>query len=146
MQGNLRSYLKRSGPSARTSSLLGVAALALAGSAVLVNRRAAQAERDYLAKGRFVTVDGVRLHYVEKGSGPPVVFLHGNGAMVEDMLISGVVDAAASAYRAIVFDRPGFGHSERPRDRSWTAAAQAALFARTFAQLGIGSPIVLGHS
>ena len=146
MQRNLRTYLKRSRPSARTSSLLGVAALALAGSAVLVNRRAAQAERDYLPKGRFVTVDGVRLHYVEKGNGPPVVFLHGNGAMVEDFLISGVVDQASSAYRAIVFDRPGFGHSDRPQDRSWTAAAQAALFARTFAQVGIGSPIVVGHS
>ena len=133
-------------PSARTSSLLGVAALALAGSAVLVNRRAAQAERDYLPRGRFLTVDGVRLHYVEKGNGPPVVFLHGNGAMVEDILISGVVDHAASVYRAIVFDRPGFGHSERPRDRSWTAVAQAALFAKVFAQLGIGSPIVVGHS
>jgi hypothetical protein len=80
MQRNLRTYLQRSRPSARTSSLLGVAALALAGAAVLANRRAAQAERDYLPKGRFVTVDGVRLHYVEKGSGPPVVFLHGNGA------------------------------------------------------------------
>ncbi len=146
MQRNLRTYLKRSRPSARTSSLLGVAALALAGSAVLVNRRAAKAERDYLPKGRFVTIDGVRLHYLEKGSGPPVVFLHGNGAMVEDILISGVVDHAASAYRAIVLDRPGFGHSERPNNRSWTAAAQAALFARTFAQLGIGSPIVVGHS
>ena len=127
-------------------SLLGVAALALAGSAVLVNRRAAQAERDYLPKGRFVTVDGVRLHYVEKGNGPPVVFLHGNGAMVEDMLICGVVDEVASAYHAIVFDRPGFGHSERPQDRSWTALAQARLFAKAFAQLGIGSPIVVGHS
>ncbi len=146
MQRNLRTYLKRSRPSARASSLLGVAALALAGSAVLVNRRAAKAERDYLPKGRFVTIDGVRLHYLEKGSGPPVVFLHGNGAMVEDILISGVVDRAASAYRAIVLDRPGFGHSERPNNRSWTAAAQAALFARTFAQLGIGSPIVVGHS
>ena len=48
MQRNLRTYLKRSGPSPRTSSLRGVATLALAGSAVLVNRRAAQAERDYL--------------------------------------------------------------------------------------------------
>jgi pimeloyl-ACP methyl ester carboxylesterase len=114
--------------------------------AVLVNRRAAQAEREYLPKGRFVTVDGVRLHYLERGSGPPVVFLHGNGAMVEDMLISGVVYHAASAYRAIVFDRPGFGHSERPRDRSWTAAAQAAVFAKVFQQLGLGSPIVVGHS
>ena len=146
MQKNLRAFFKRTRPSARTSSLLGVAALALAGSAVLVNRRAAQAERDYLPKGRFVTVDGVRLHYVEKGSGPPVVFLHGNGAMVEDMLISGVVEHTASAYRSIVFDRPGFGHSERPGDRYWTAAAQALLFARTFAQLGIGSSIVVGQS
>jgi pimeloyl-ACP methyl ester carboxylesterase len=146
MQRNLRAYLKQSRPSARPSSLLGIAALALVGSAVLVNRRAARAERDYPPKGRFVTVDGVRLHYVEKGNGPLVVFLHGNGATVEDMLISGIVDQAASAYRAIVFDRPGFGHSERPGDRSWTAAAQASLFARTFAQLGIGSPIVVGHS
>jgi pimeloyl-ACP methyl ester carboxylesterase len=66
--------------------------------------------------------------------------------MVEDMLISGLFDHAASAYRAIVFDRPGFGHSERPRDRSWTAAAQAALFAKAFSQLGLDSPIVVGHS
>jgi pimeloyl-ACP methyl ester carboxylesterase len=146
MQRSLRSYLKRSRPSARTSSLLGVAAVALAGAAVLVNRRAARAERDYLPQGRFVTTDGVRLHYVEKGTGPPVVFLHGNGAMVEDMLISGLIDHAAPAYRAIAFDRPGFGHSERPWGRSWTAAAQAVLFARTFDQLGIGAPIVVGHS
>jgi pimeloyl-ACP methyl ester carboxylesterase len=142
----LRAYARRARPSARTGSLLGVAALALAGSAVLVNRRAAQAERENLPKGTFVTADGVRLHYLERGSGPPVVFLHGNGAMVEDMLISGVIDHAASAYRAVVFDRPGFGHSERPRDRSWTAAAQAALFAKVFKQLGLGSPIVVGHS
>ena len=31
---------------------------------------------------------GPRLHYIERGKGQPVVFLHGNGAMVEDMLIS----------------------------------------------------------
>jgi pimeloyl-ACP methyl ester carboxylesterase len=146
MQRNLRRYFGRSRPSARTSSLLGVAALALAGSAVLVNRRAAQAECEYLPRGKFLTVDGVRLHYVEKGNGPPVVFLHGNGAMIEDMLISGVVDHAASAYRTIVFDRPGFGHSDRPQNRSWTAAAQAALLAKAFARLGIGNPIVVGHS
>jgi len=146
MQRNFRAVLKRTRPSARTSSILGIAAIALAASAVLVNKRAAQAERTHLPRGRFVTVDGVRLHYVETGSGPPLVFLHGNGAMVEDMLSSGVIDHAASTYRAIVFDRPGFGHSERPRDRAWTAAAQAALFAKAFSQLDLGSPIVVGHS
>jgi pimeloyl-ACP methyl ester carboxylesterase len=75
-----------------------------------------------------------------------VVFLHGNGAMVEDMLSSGVVEHASASYRAIVFDRPGFGRSERPRGRSWSAAAQATLFAQAFSKLGLGSPIVVGHS
>jgi pimeloyl-ACP methyl ester carboxylesterase len=74
------------------------------------------------------------------------VFLHGNGAMIDDMLISGVVDEAGTKYRAVVFDRPGFGYSERPQDRSWTSVAQAALFAKALAQLGINRPIVVGHS
>lgn len=146
LQESLRAYVPQSRRAKRQSGLLGVVVLALAGSAVLVHRRAAQAERDCPPKGRFVTVDGVRLHYIERGSGPPVVFMHGNGAMVEDMLISGVFGEAAGHYRAIVFDRPGFGHSDRPRDRSWTAVAQAARLAKAFDQLGITRPIVVGHS
>ena len=34
-------------------------------------------------EGSFVTVDGVRLHYVERGTGPAVVLLHGVGAMTQ---------------------------------------------------------------
>jgi hypothetical protein len=61
-------------------------------------------QRERPPKGSFVTTDGVRLHYLERGTGRPVVFLHGNGAMVEDMLIGGVIDHAAREYRAIAFD------------------------------------------
>ena len=76
-----------------------------------------------------------------------MVFLHGNGMMVEDMLISGVLEVAAErSFRAIAIDRPGFGHSERPRGTAWTAAAQAELLPRVFALLGIERPIVVGHS
>ena len=75
-----------------------------------------------------------------------MVFLHGNGVMVEDMLISRVFDQTARFCRAIAFDRPGFGYSERPRGHSWNAAAQAALLPRAFALLGIDRPIVVGHS
>jgi pimeloyl-ACP methyl ester carboxylesterase len=88
----------------------------------------------------------VRLHYVERGSGAPIVFLHGNGAMVDDMLISGLVDRMAQSHRAIAFDRPGFGHTERPRGQSWDATEQAALLPAAFARLGIERPIVVGHS
>src|SRR6185369_8407358 len=38
------------------------------------------------------------------------------------------------------------GHSERPRDRAWTAKAQAELLVRTFSLLGIERPIVVAHS
>src|ERR1700709_2554373 len=45
---------------------------------------------------RFIDVGGVRLRYVESGTGAPsVVLLHGNGAMVEDFAISGVLAASA---------------------------------------------------
>jgi pimeloyl-ACP methyl ester carboxylesterase len=130
----------------RRGGLLVLAGMAMAGAAVLVQRQARRAEIAHPARGRFVTAGGVRLHYVESGSGRPVVFLHGNGAMIEDLLISGVIDRTAARYRAIAFDRPGFGHSERPRGRHWTASAQASLLPEAFGRLGIDRPIVVGHS
>jgi pimeloyl-ACP methyl ester carboxylesterase len=127
--------------------LASLGAIVLAGAAFIVHRQAAKAEKSYPPTGAFVTAAGVRLHYAERGQGRPVVFLHGNGMMVEDMLISGVLPAAAKrSYRAIAIDRPGFGHSERPRGTSWTAAAQAELLPCVFAELGIERPIVVGHS
>ena len=124
-----------------------LAAFALIGSAAIVNRQAARSEKANPPKGQFVTVDGIRLHYVERGAGRPVVFLHGNGMMTEDMLISGVLDAAAErSFRAVAIDRPGFGYSERPRGTAWTAAAQAELLDKVFARIGIEHPVVVGHS
>jgi pimeloyl-ACP methyl ester carboxylesterase len=127
-------------------SLIGVAGIGLAGAALITQRHAKEAERQYPPLGRFVTAGGTRLHYIERGNGPPVVFLHGNGAMLDDLVISGIVDQTARAYRAVAFDRPGFGHSERPRGRNWTAAAQALLLREAFKLLGIERPIVVAHS
>ena len=145
LKNTLAAYVPRSRSAKRQSSILGVAALALAGSAILVNRRAAKAEREHPAKGSFVTTDGVRLHYLERGAGRPVVFLHGNGAMVEDMLISGVIDHAARQYRAIAFDRPGFGHSERPRSRSAGRAGCQSARAAWYRASNRGGALV-GHA
>jgi pimeloyl-ACP methyl ester carboxylesterase len=91
-------------------------------------------------------VNGVRLHYVERGSGAPLVLLHGNGSMIQDFESSGLIDLAAKDYRVIVFDRPGFGHSDRPRNVVWTPAAQAELISSALHRLGVSHAIVLGHS
>lgn len=130
----------------RQASLLALAGLALGGTAYLAHRHARQAERTHPPIGRFVTADDVRLHYFEQGNGQPVVCLHGNGAMVQDLLISGFVEHSARQYRTVVFDRPGFGYSTRPRGRRWTARAQASIFPDAFELLAIRRPIVVGHS
>jgi pimeloyl-ACP methyl ester carboxylesterase len=135
-----RSFFRRHLP-----LLLGTAAV-LAASALFVRAKTQAAERDNPPEGKFVTVRGVRLHYVERGEGQPLVMLHGNGSMVRDFATSGVLDRASRSYRVIVFDRPGFGHSERPRTRVWTASAQAELIYAALQELGIRNPIVLGHS
>ena len=126
------------------ASAVGIVALA---AMALINRHLAKkAEHDNPAAGRFLDINGVRLHYVERGSGDPLVLLHGNGSMIDDFESSGLIDLAAKNYRVIVFDRPGFGHSNRPRNVVWTPDAQAELIQHALARLNASNAIVLGHS
>jgi pimeloyl-ACP methyl ester carboxylesterase len=117
------------------------------GIAALINGALARiAERRNPARGGFIEVDGTRLHYIEKGTGSPVVLLHGNQAMVDDFEISGVFDLVAEKHRVIAFDRPGFGHSERPRETVWTPSAQADLVHKALVKLDVRTPVMVGHS
>jgi pimeloyl-ACP methyl ester carboxylesterase len=132
--------------SARLTQVLGVGLVALAASAGINMFMARRAERRNPARGKFVTVNGVRIHYVERGRGDALVLLHGNGSMIEDFESSGLVDEAAKRFRVIAFDRPGFGHSERPTNTRWTPVAQADLLQAALTQMGITRAVVVGHS
>ncbi|MBW8898404.1 MAG: alpha/beta hydrolase [Massilia sp.] len=123
-----------------------LAGLGLAASYFYVRSKTKRAEAENPPQGRFVKVDGVRLHYVERGSGPVLVLLHGNGVLASDFQCSGLMDKAAEHYRVIAFDRPGFGYSERPRSKVWTPQAQARLLHHALQEIGVDSAIVLGHS
>jgi pimeloyl-ACP methyl ester carboxylesterase len=129
-------------------ALGGAAAL---GALVLANRRLAEeAEAAYPPLGRLLDIGGVRLHALDRGPRDgalaPIVLIHGNGSLVEDWVTSGVVGLLARDRRVVAFDRPGYGYTARPDDRDWTAEAQAALFAAGARALGVGRPIVVGHS
>ena len=143
------SFAERQVARFRSHPYAGAGAVTIGALAVsaLVNRHfAKKAERENPPAGQFIEVDGVRLHYVERGEGEPLVLLHGNGSMIQDFEASGLVDMAAKTFRVIVFDRPGFGHSERPRSTIWTADAQADLIHEALSQIGVSRAIVLGHS
>lgn len=144
---NLNS-LKRSSSSSATRSL-GRAALigaaGLAASAIAVHYLAKRGESQHRPIGRFAHIGHTRIHYVDRGSGPPVVVLHGNGSMLEEMESSHLLDQLARTYRVIALDRPGFGLSTRP-SREWTPEREAELVLALMHQLGLKRPVIVAHS
>ena len=124
--------------------LTGIASLA--GLAVANTIAARRTERNHPPKGSFLTVDGVRLHYTDQGQGSPIVLIHGNAVTGDDWNTSGVAERLRRTHRVIIFDRPGFGHSERPHGRLWTAAQQADLLHHALQRLDIKNPVIVGHS
>ncbi len=130
--------------------------LALAGCGIYTdqrsNSREAAAERRWPPEGRLIEVDGVQVHYLQKGRGPDVVLLHGAGGNLRDFSFS-LMDVLARRYRVTAFDRPGLGYTGRLPDSAGAFNAnaespqdQAALLARAAQQIGITRPVVVGHS
>ncbi|WP_338769179.1 alpha/beta hydrolase [Massilia sp. METH4] len=119
---------------------------ALAAAFMVVRTKTKRAEAENPPTGEFVTVDGVKLHYLRRGAGPVVVLLHGNGATSLDFELSGLIDMLAREHTVIAFDRPGFGYSDRPRSTVWTPAEQAALLGKALKELHVEQAVVAGHS
>ena len=138
--GAQRSFLQRNTP------VLAGTAAALAAMALFVQYRTRKTEQENPPDGKSIEVDGIRLHYVERGKGQPVVLLHGNGSMAKELEVSGLLDLASEKYRVIAFDRPGYGYSERPRTKTWSPIEQAQFLYRALQRLGIEQPVVVGHS
>ncbi|MCJ1886652.1 alpha/beta fold hydrolase [Pseudomonas sp. LA21] len=70
-----------------------------------------------LPQGHFVTLnDGLRLHYLDNGSGDAVLFIHGSGpgASGHSNFKQNYPDFAAAGHRVLVPDLPGYGASDKP--------------------------------
>ena len=140
----MKFFSRRTPPSVGTT--LAASTLALAALALANHVMARRAERRHPPEGSFIQVDGVRLHYTDRGEGSPVVLIHGNTVTGNDYATSGLAAILQARHRVIIFDRPGFGHSERPRGVLWTADRQADLLHKALQQLGVQRPVVVGHS
>jgi len=101
-------------------------------------------EKKYPPAGKFINAHGIRLHYVEKGSGRPLVFIHGSYGSLNDFTLS-LFERASQKYRAIAIDRPGHGYSERPSS-PMTPTDHARHIHEALEQLGARDPILVGHS
>jgi len=97
--------------------------------------------------GRFVEIDGERLHLVDSDkkpgqSEPPLVFLHGLLGQLNHF--SYALAARFPERRVVLIDRPGSGYSQTARPQ--TLQRQAEIVARAIEQLGLHKPVIVGHS
>src|SRR6185436_16226264 len=68
---------------------------------------------------KYVTVDGLKLRYIEEGKGHPVLFLHGASlGSSADVFLRNLGPFADAGFRAMAFDIPGFGLSEIPEKQT----------------------------
>lgn len=91
----------------------------------------------------FFTIDGRPLHYIVRGSGEPVLLIHGLGSSGADWDFQ--VPPLEKQFRVVVPDLPGCGHSSQG-DRGYSVAAAAQALWTLLDSLGIPSPNVVGFS
>lgn len=130
---------------------LAVAAIAAGAVAVALIRYgqdyARRVERLWPAEGRFIESQGARLHVLEAGpnSAPPVLLIHGASANLRE-LWHPLADTLIGGHRVIAFDRPGYGHSTRPRRGAEKLALQARMAADVLRASTAQKAIVVAHS
>ncbi len=96
------------------------------------------------ASSTFAEVDGVRVHYQEKGSGPVLVLVHGYGSSTytwKDLFVP-----LSAKFRVIALDLKGFGFSTSNEDDDFTQATQVKLIVHLLDKLGIQKAILCGNS
>lgn len=122
-----------------------LAAFLVAGYFVLATRRiATRSERQIPPSGKFIDIDGNRIHYVETGEGKPIVFVHGLGGQLHHFRHPTFPNLPG--YRLIALDRPGSGYSVRARGATARLPEQAKVVADFIRELGLEKPLLVGHS
>ena len=92
--------------------------------------------------GRFVTVEGRRLHLWQAGTGPDLVMIHGASANLCEFAM-GLAPALSHRFRVTLIDRPGLGWSD---GGGLDLTEQARLMRLAAEAAGVRRPLVLGHS
>src|SRR6202142_2286413 len=72
---------------------------------------------DFDFEPRYLTLDGLRMHYLDEGEGDPILLLHGEPTW--SFLYRKVIPELRAGFRCVAPDYFGFGRSDKPTDRTW---------------------------
>lgn len=101
-------------------------------------------DRDrYPFESNFFYVDGHRLHYVDEGSGSPVVFLHGNPTW--SFMYRRPIRRLSEDYRCVAPDFVGFGLSDKPEDWGYRPWDHADALVDLLDSMGLNDVHLVAH-
>lgn len=98
---------------------------------------------------KYVTANGRKTHYIEAGSGEPVVLLHGGGAGADCRSNwYKTIPQFAKTFHVYAIDLLGFGHTDRPdpAECAYTQDARNDHMVATIEALGVGAVNMVGNS
>lgn len=99
------------------------------------------------AQDQFFDSNGVRIRYVERGSGTPILLIHGFSSNLDRTWVeSGILDNLAKDHRVIALDLRGHGKSDKPRDAKAYGAEMAQDAIRLLDHLKIARANIVGYS
>lgn len=84
-----------------------------------------------------------KVHYVDEGEGPPILFLHGNPTW--SFLYRGIIIRLRKRFRCIAPDFPGFGLSEHPAAYGYTPEEHAQTVHALVSELDLRDLTLMGH-
>ena len=94
-------------------------------------------------ESRWIDSSAGRVHYIDEGVGPPILFLHGNPTW--SFLYRGIVIRLRRRHRCVALDYPGFGLSERPEHYDYTPAEHAGVVRELVHELELSELTIMGQ-
>ena len=96
------------------------------------------------AKGKFVTSDGKKVHYVEAGNGKPIILIH--GFLYHTVMWKKNIDALAEKFKVYAIDLWGWGYSERLKENEYSFERYGKQIVGFMDALNIKKAILAGQS
>ena len=79
-------------------------------------------EQDYTFEPHYLTLNGLRYHYIDEGEGEPIILLHGNPSW--SFMYRNLIKELRAEFRVIAPDHIGCGLSDKPDDAAYSYSLQ----------------------
>ena len=98
---------------------------------------------EYPFTPQSITIDGHRYSYIDEGSGPVLLFVHGNPSW--SFAWRNLIKGLSNNYRCIAVDHLGMGLSDKPQDYPYTISQHIQNLTTLIDELDLNQISLIGH-